>query len=291
MLFILLKTTQFLEISTSIVPTHIHLPFQFKMANFPLEALFFFFLGSLVFVKHTRALIHRCLKSLKRRSSIVLLVHIATSIIEVLRYYERLAFLSNMEGFESDFIDVSLAILQTVTSFQLTQDRVFLGYRPVLRPVYHSQAILRLLFSIFAYTYTQPSLHKASIVINLSFIYPRIITYVARRLFVGRTMSHGNIHTTSVLLSALLAMHDTGFPLGPQVLLVCSAVFFWLEQWTARKRLQHLKVISLMSSDCQHWSDLYKWWGIMESWIVSLLCQFGIVETGILRGGWVGTHT
>lgn len=160
-----------------------------------------------------------------------------------------------------------------------------MGYRPVLRPVYHSQAIIRLLFSVFAYIYTQPLLYKASIMINLSFVYPRLITYMARKLFIGRTISHGNIYTISVLFSALLAMHDTKVPLGPHVLVICSAGFVWLERWTARKRVQYLKLASVMGSNCPYESDRYTWWGIMEGWIVRLLCQLGIVETVILRDG------
>lgn len=206
---------------------------KFTMVLISPESLCFFFFGSLIFAYHTKPLIYRCLKSLKRRSSIVLLTHIATSTIEVLRYYGRLAISSREKDLQTDIIDVILAIIQTTTSFQLTRDRVFLGYRPMLKPVYYSQAILRLFFSAFAHAYSQPWLYKASIVINMSFVYPRLITYMARRLFDKRMVSDGNIHTFSVLVSALLAMHDTGVPLGPQILLIFSAWFVWLEKWMA----------------------------------------------------------
>lgn len=81
------------------------------MTNLPLEALYFFIFSSVVVANYTRALIYRCLKSLKRRSSIVLLLHIATSTVEVLRYYARLALSLNPKGFQSNIIDITLAIL------------------------------------------------------------------------------------------------------------------------------------------------------------------------------------
>ncbi|KAK8116417.1 uncharacterized protein PG998_004698 [Apiospora kogelbergensis] len=173
----------------------------------------------------------------------------------------------------ADLLDLVLMLIQCHTSLVLARDRSWAGHKSILRPVYHAQALMRFLLTAGSFflshscsdslplspspfpqfleilqvsaTWHSPErLYRASVMINVSFIYPRLLVWTLKRLGsigpMGRRYS--DIYTFSIFLSAILSMHDGGVTLAPQLYLAVLGFFVVLERWVARKVLERAKI-------------------------------------------------
>ncbi|KAK8030072.1 hypothetical protein PG993_011363 [Apiospora rasikravindrae] len=177
----------------------------------------------------------------------------------------------------ADFLDLILMLIQCHTSLVLARDRVWAGHKSILRPVYHSQTLFRFLLTAGSFslssqllasnitlivdsyfpllfpslklfekipifdTWRSPEqLYRASVMVNVSFVYPRLLVWTLCRLGgvgpLGRR--YRDVYTFSIFLSAVVAMHDGGVALGPQLYIAGAGMFVVLERWVARKILE-----------------------------------------------------
>ncbi|KAK8112616.1 hypothetical protein PG984_013142 [Apiospora sp. TS-2023a] len=157
-------------------------------------------------------------------------------------------------------LDLVLMLIQCHTSLVLARDRVWAGHKSILRPVYHSQTLFRILptvgsfflssdlspqlplemIPVFESWVSPEQLYRASVMVNVSFVYPRLLVWTLCRL--GGVGPLGNryrdVYTFSIFLSAVVAMHDGGIALGPQLYIAGVVMFVVLERWVARKMLE-----------------------------------------------------
>ncbi|KAK7964311.1 hypothetical protein PG996_008000 [Apiospora saccharicola] len=157
-------------------------------------------------------------------------------------------------------LDLVLMLVQCHTSLLLARDRVWAGHKSILRPVYHSQTLFRILPTVGSFflssdlsprlpletipgfeSWVSPEqLYRASIMVNVSFVYPRLLVWTLCRLGgvgpLGRR--YRDVYTFSIFLSAVVAMHDGGITLGPQLYIAGVVMFVVLERWVAREMLE-----------------------------------------------------
>ncbi|KAK7959431.1 uncharacterized protein PG986_004285 [Apiospora aurea] len=120
----------------------------------------------------------------------------------------------------ANLLDLTLMLVQCHTSLVLARDRVWAGHKSMLRPVYHSQTLFRILFTTSSFLLSSPSLfidlvptinshipssllplltllyktpvfatwrspaqlYRASAMVNASFVYPRLLVWTLCRL-------------------------------------------------------------------------------------------------------------
>lgn len=255
------------------------------MALLPLEAFVVFTLTTLTFQAHTNGAIRRSLKALHKPLNVTVLVHVATGMFEVLRYYIRRFTQSDGAEVRPDILDLTSMVIQSLTAYRLARDRAFVGDKSIIRPVYHTQATCRVLLTISSFVLNKPWMHRGSVMIVVGNIYPRLIIWVARRLRMGALERYNDIYTMAMFVGALPTMYDTGVPMGPQVFLAAFVAFVLLERWVAQK-LVHRKALEANgisgreegSGDGQ--SPLTKQ---AEDFVVDILCRGGFVETNLLK--------
>ncbi|KAK8062262.1 hypothetical protein PG997_014359 [Apiospora hydei] len=185
----------------------------------------------------------------------------------------------------ANLLDLILMLIQCHTSLVLARDRVWAGHKSMLRPVYHSQTLFRILFTASSFLLSSPSLftnitptttaashfpssillpllnllslllnklptsatwrspaqlYRASAMVNASFVYPRLLVWALCRLGgvgpLGRR--YRDVYTFAIFLSAVVAMHDGGVALGPQLYIAGVGLFVVLERWVARQVLE-----------------------------------------------------
>ncbi|KAK7912114.1 hypothetical protein PG985_014595 [Apiospora marii] len=203
-------------------------------------------------------------------------------------------------------LDLLLMLVQCHTSLVLARDRVWAGHKSILRPVYHAQTLFRIMFTAGSFflssnsfprlplinaplaqiletipifeSWLDPSqLYRASVMINASFIYPRLLVWTLCRLGgvgpLGRR--YRDVYTLSIFLSAVVAMHDGGITLGPQLYIAGVVVFVVLERWVARKVLERGAKETVVAKKGPGAKDR----------LVDFLFWYGFVEIDMLRGG------
>ncbi|KAK6836787.1 hypothetical protein PG987_007282 [Apiospora arundinis] len=170
----------------------------------------------------------------------------------------------------ANLLDLTLMLVQCHTSLILARDRVWAGHKSILRPVYHSQTFFRVLFTTTSFLLSSPykssflplfllpflqilekiptfdtwrdpeQLYRASVMVNASFVYPRLLVWTLCRLGgvgpLGRR--YRDVYTFSIFLSAVVAMHDGGIALGPQLYIAGVGLFVVLERWVAQRVLE-----------------------------------------------------
>ncbi|KAK6859204.1 hypothetical protein PG995_005057 [Apiospora arundinis] len=170
----------------------------------------------------------------------------------------------------ANLLDLILMLVQCHTSLILARDRVWAGHKSILRPVYHSQTFFRVFFTTTSFLLSSPykssflplfllpflqilekiptfdtwrdpeQLYRASVMVNASFVYPRLLVWTLCRLGgvgpLGRR--YRDVYTFSIFLSAVVAMHDGGIALGPQLYIAGVGLFVVLERWVARQVLE-----------------------------------------------------
>ncbi|KAI0124024.1 hypothetical protein BJ170DRAFT_70776 [Xylariales sp. AK1849] len=168
-----------------------------------------------------------------RRHTIVnasLLIHIFVGLLEIIRYH--ILALSG-HPVHANGLDFVFMLIHVITSYHLAKEKGRIGNKSIIRPIYHSQALFRVIFTSLAYLGGLPEFHRASVKINVSFIYPRLLLFAGCRL--GLLDTYGEMYTISMFASSLLALHDSGVMLGPQMWLASFAGFVVLERWVAQE--------------------------------------------------------
>lgn len=195
-----------------------------------LEVAYVFTFSILVFVYQIYNTVYKTFETLPRHRSIntSLLIHIFVGYSEILRYY---ILMLSKRPIHTETLDLIFMFIHTGTSFHLAKAKGKIGNGTILRPIYHSQALFRVVLTTLAYTQNFANLHRASIMINASFLYPRILIYIIVRLRV--LTNYSDMYTASMFISALLAMHDSGITMGPQIWLATFMGIIILERWVA----------------------------------------------------------
>lgn len=218
-------------------------------------------------------------------------------------------------------LDLLLMLIQCHTSLVLARDRVWAGHKSILRPVYHSQTLFRVLpiaasFFLshsnsfprlplsappahvretipgFGSWVSPEQLYRAGVMVNASFIYPRLLVWTLCRLGgvgpLGRR--YRDVYTFSIFLSAVLAAHDGGITLAPQLYMASVVMFVVLERWVARKVSERAaKKAEEQNASAVAGADnkpvlVNKGPGAKDR-LVDFLSWYGFVEVDMLRNG------
>lgn len=218
-------------------------------------------------------------------------------------------------------LDLVLMLVQCHTSLILARDRVWAGHKSILRPVYHSQTLFRILLTagsfflssksfpprlplstslaqiletipVFESWVSPEQLYRASIMVNVSFAYPRLLVWTLCRL--GGVGPLGNryrdVYTFSIFLSAVVTMHDGGIALGPQLYIVGVVIFVVLERWVtyqvlqrAAKKVEEEHTAIAVAGEGRE--TLGKKGRGAQDRLVDFLAWYGFVEIDMLRRG------
>ncbi|KAI0016433.1 hypothetical protein F4780DRAFT_681218 [Xylariomycetidae sp. FL0641] len=149
--------------------------------------------------------------------NIVLLVHLALALAEVVRYHTRAVFWSPKPVLPTA-IDAAISLAHSISVFRLARDRK-VGDTILTRPTHQSLATIRIVLCLMAFSSgsieSRAFYYRATVRIMNAFLYPRLMIRVGCLL--KALPNYKSVYAAAMFLSCLLCMHDTNLRFGPQI--------------------------------------------------------------------------
>lgn len=181
------------------------------------------------FTFHTRHALPIYLNTFAKPNRIPLLLHISAGFIEVFKYQ----ILAMRGTVFPDTWDLILCLYHSLSSIYMTKTlrRGNIG----TRPAYQVVALWRLCLSTAAWAKHDPHLHWASVRIINSFVYTRVIIYLAYKARFDRRFSGGDLYAAGVFFAGLISIWEIGLFCGLPLFLAHIAGQMWLIDYISVK--------------------------------------------------------
>jgi hypothetical protein len=197
-----------------------------------IEALVSGLLFTFIFAHHSRWTVPMYAKKFQRRTNFPLLLHISTGVFELARlHYYR----TRQGGIvrSPNTIDLAACFVQALTSLQLAKSSRR-GDVYSTRPCYQAGSVLRVVLEVTAFIQGSAALHAASVKCLNSFIYTRLIIFVATRVLrLDSRLPLSALYAYGVFLGAVFAVNGSGIPLGVPVYITLVGVVMALNRLTS----------------------------------------------------------
>jgi hypothetical protein len=159
-----------------------------------------------------------------------LLIHLISSFFELVLYYGYLA--TQNASPTPKLTDFVLAIAQITSSIILTA-HVRRGNAAIVHATFHCMAFERLIASTLAYYHGSSMWHRVSIKLLNNFTYARWLGLVLP--FLAGLRGFKEKYTTVIFFAQLIALWESGFPLGIPVFCAMMGLLLAVNKWAGGK--------------------------------------------------------
>lgn len=218
--------------------------FKHTMTSFGVEKMLYALpvvFAGLIIIHHTSWSYPRYVSTFRKRSSFPLILHIAAGSFELVRFHVTAAF----HAPTPDAFDLVAALVQSATNLYLAKTLV--RGNETTRPSYQAGGIMRPIVSTIAFFKGDAYLHRGSVKLVNSFIYTRMIIYLAQHMGLSKTFSQSTIYAFGVFLGAVIAVSESQLPLGVPIYIAFVGI---LTSWNrvAADQLKGIKYVLSCSS-------------------------------------------
>lgn len=178
-----------------------------------------------ILIYHTRSSAPKYQRIFHKHSSSPLLIHMAAGTFEIVRY-------NYFHTETSDIFDLIACLLQSCTN--LIMVKTLVRGNTTTRPTYQVAGLMRPPLGLCAFFSASPMMHRGSVKLVNSFVYTRIIIYVATKLRLDKRYWWSRIYADAVFYGAIIAVYESGIPAGVVVFVCMVKAVQQLNKWTSK---------------------------------------------------------
>lgn len=146
-----------------------------------------------------------------------------------------------------EVLDTVACFVQALTALRLS--KTLLRGDVTTRPSYQTPALMRPFIGLAAIVHQSATIHRASVKLLHTFLYTRMIIFLAKRLSVGKIHPNTIIYAHTVFLGAIISIHDLGLPASIPIYIGLVGVVMVLNQYVADRLAKFVTISDHLSSE------------------------------------------